>query len=274
MERRLLMFIALLLTGVPVFVGTTTTARAAADWWRPDVNTSWQIQYTGNIDTSIAADAYDLDLFETTEEKIGQLHGKGSRVICYFSAGSYENWRPDKTEFPEAALGMPLDGWKGERWLDIRDTKVREIMKDRLDRARDKGCDAVDPDNVDGYANRTGFNLKASDQLDYNRFLAAEGHARGLAVGLKNDVEQIGQLAGEFDFTVNEQCFQYRECGAVTTFIDQGKPVFQLEYAKAGRKAKKKAQTICPKANNLGFQTQIKQLNLGAGRIDCQSWAN
>ncbi len=78
-------------------------------------------------------------------------------------------------------------------------------------------------------------------------------------------------MVDAFDFTVNEQCFQYRECEAVERFIKQGKPVFQIEYAKAGKKAKAKARKICPQGNQLDFQTQIKQLNLGAAVIDCQN---
>jgi len=228
MKRRLLIVTALLLAGLPEFLHPTTAGAQAVDWWKPSKTTTWQIQYTGTIDTTTPADAYNLDLFETSEATIAEIQAKGSRVICYFSAGSYENWRPDKNRFPEDALGKSLDGWAGERWLDIRNGEVREIMEARLARARDKGCDAVDPDNVDGYApsNKSGFNLTAADQLDYNRFLATEAHERGLAVGLKNDVEQIPDLIAHFDFTVNEQCFQYNECGAVHQFIEEGKPVF------------------------------------------------
>lgn len=148
---------------------------------------------------------------------------------------------------------------------------VRGIMRNRLDFAVTKGCDAVDPDNVDGYANANGLGLTANDQLSYNRFLASEAHVRGLAVGLKNDVEQIPELIGSFDFTVNEECFAYNECDEVAAFVRASKPVFQIEYASAGRRAKRKANVICPRGNQLGFQTQIKQLNLGAARIDCQS---
>ena len=36
------------------------------------------------------------------------------------------------------------------------------------------GCDGVEPDNVDGYVNDTGFDLTAGDQLDFNRFARGE----------------------------------------------------------------------------------------------------
>ena len=81
---------------------------------------------------------------------------------------------------------------------------VRAIMASRMDHAVARGCDAVDPDNVDGYTNQPGFSFGFEDQLDYNRFLAAEAHARGLAIGLKNDLDQIGDLMAEFEFAVNE----------------------------------------------------------------------
>jgi hypothetical protein len=85
-------------------------------------------------------------------------------------------------------------------------------MQKRLDLAVAKGCDAVDPDNVDGYANDSGFPLTASHQLSHNRFLASEAHERGLAIGLKNDLDQIPKLVASFDFQINDQCFAYDEC--------------------------------------------------------------
>src|SRR6185369_11730450 len=130
----------------------------------------------------VAAPVYDIDLFDTPAATIAALKSTGRHVICYFSAGSYEDWRPDAASFPAAALGRALDGWPGERWLDTRADGVRAVMRARLDLARSKGCDAVDPDNVDGYTNGPGFPLTATTQLDYDRFLASEAHARGLAV--------------------------------------------------------------------------------------------
>jgi hypothetical protein len=37
--------------------------------------------------------------------------------------------------------------------------------------------------------------------------------------------EPLTKLVPYFDAALNEQCFQYRECGPPTTFIDAGKPV-------------------------------------------------
>ncbi|MNS54794.1 hypothetical protein D3C72_876080 [compost metagenome] len=140
-----------------------------------------------------------------------------------------------------------------------------------MDLAVSKGCDAVDPDNVDGYTNSTGLPLTAETQLDYNRFLAAEAHARGLAVGLKNDIAQVDVLAAEFDFAINEQCFKYKECGVYTAFTGQGKPVFQIEYATKYKDAATRAP-LCAAAQAANLRTVVlpQKLN-GAYRYACDA---
>lgn len=233
--------------------------------WRPRPGTSWQWQLTGTIDASINAQMYDVDLFTTPQSVIDALHGRGRVVICYFSAGSYEPGRPDSAQFPAAVKGKVMDGWPDERWLDIRAASVRALMTARLDRARAKKCDGVEPDNVDGFDNSTGFPLTAAQQLDYNRFLAREAHARGLSIGLKNDLAQVPSLVGDFDWALNEECFQYSECGTLAPFLNAGKAVFQVEYGGAALAAR-----VCTDANRRNFDTLIKDLDLSAFRISCR----
>jgi len=181
----------------------------ASGWevWRPPPCTTWQWQLSGVIDTSYDVAMYDIDLFETSQATIVALHAAGRRVICYLSAGSWESWRPDAGSFPEGVLGNALaPPFADERWLDVRQVAVLgPIVGDRMDLAVSKGCDGVEPDNVDGYANDTGFPISYQDQLVYNRLLAAMAHQRGLSVGLKNDLEQIGDLVASFDWALDEQ---------------------------------------------------------------------
>jgi hypothetical protein len=245
--------------------GPDAAGDAGRTVWRPAPGTSWQWQLSGTLDTSLDVVMYDIDLFETPDSTIDALRAAGRVVICYFSAGSHENWRPDKDDFPSSALGKAMDGWPDERWLDIRAPELRPIMQRRLDLAAEKGCDGVEPDNVDGYQNDTGFPLSAADQLAYNRFLAAEAHARGLSVGLKNDLGQIAELVADFDWALNEECFAYDECDALLPFIRAQKAVFQVEYGDADL-----ASTVCPKANALDFDTLIKKLDLDAWRVPCR----
>jgi endo-alpha-1,4-polygalactosaminidase (GH114 family) len=238
--------------------------------WCPAPGTRWQWQLTGALDTSVDVEMIDIDLFDNDARQISSLQAEGRVVVCYFSAGSHEDWRPDAGDFPPAAIGDPLDGWPGERWLDVRDDGVRAVLAARLDLAQQQGCDGVEPDNVDGYANDTGFPLTADDQLDFNRWLADAAHERGLSVGLKNDLEQVDALLPHFDWALNEECMAYDECDLLSPFIDAGKPVFHVEYVDDPAQGPDLAAQVCPDALARSFSTLIKGWDLDAWRIACE----
>ncbi|MFD0314477.1 endo alpha-1,4 polygalactosaminidase [Streptomyces flavalbus] len=230
--------------------------------WRPGPGTPWQWQLSGRLDTSVDVPVYDIDGFDHDADTVAALHRDGRKVICYLSTGAWEDFRPDADDFPDAVLGRG-NGWEGERWLDIRRTDVLEpLMADRLDMCAEKGFDAVEPDNMDGYRNRTGFELTAADQLRYNRLIARLAHERGMSVGLKNDLGQIPELVDDFDFAVNEQCAQYDECARLTPFIEADKAVFHVEYELPTR-------AFCPEARRLDLSSMAKKYELGAWRRAC-----
>jgi hypothetical protein len=131
--------------------------------WTPKVNDTWQIilSHPPVVSDGVTPDVsiFDIDVFDTPAETIAQLHKLGKKVICYFSAGSYENWRPDAKHFAQGDLGSNLDDWPGERWLKLSSPHVRAIMKKRVELAKEKGCDGIDPDNVDGYVSPHSHHL-------------------------------------------------------------------------------------------------------------------
>jgi hypothetical protein len=240
------------------------------DWYRPALGTTWQWQLQGSLNLEYEVDLYDIDLF-VLEAEIDALHAAGRRVICYFSAGSYEPWRPDAYGFGTEGVGRSLAGWPDERWLDVRAEEVRRVMAARLDLARAKGCDGVEPDNVDGYLHRTGFGLTVEDQMAYNRWLAAQAHARGLAVGLKNALDLVPALVDAFDFAVNEACHAYDECEALRPFLDAGKPVFNAEYADRYVRVADAREALCAEARALGVKTLVLPAALDDGfRFACE----
>ncbi len=242
-----------------------TPASPDGDWWQPVPGTSWQWQLDGSeIDPSFDVAMYDIDLFEASPDTIAQLHGDGRVVICYFSAGSWEEWRPDATDFPKDVIGAPLDGWPGEYWLDVRQLDaLASVMLARLDLAVEKGCDGVEPDNVDGYTNESGFDLSNQHQLDFNIWLAEQAHARGLSIGLKNDLNQIPDLVAHFDWALNEECPYYGECELLLPFVEAGKAVFGVEYELA-------SEEFCPQTNALDFDFLKKNWDLDAWREACR----
>ena len=233
------------------------------DWYKPTLTSTWHWQLSGKINMDRNVDIYIVDLYETSTKQIDKLHKKGKRVIAYFSAGSYEAWREDAACFTKAELGEKMDGWD-ERWIDIRSHNIRTIMSNRMKLAKQKGFDGVEADNVDGYQNKTGFQLTAAQQIEFNIFLANEAHRYGLAIALKNDLDQIVALEPYFDFHINEECHLYDECEKCLPFIKAGKPVFNAEYQK------KKYEKICKKSKKLGLSTLVLPLELDDSfRLEC-----
>jgi hypothetical protein len=126
-----------------------------AELWQPAVASKWQIMIKNNISIALEdtlepadVDIWDVDLFNTPVDVIDGLHSLGKKVICYFSAGSGENWRPDYSQIPKADLGANLGCWPGEKWLNVRSEAVWNVMAKRIALASQKGCDGVDPDNM------------------------------------------------------------------------------------------------------------------------------
>jgi hypothetical protein len=258
--------------------------------WLPSVGARWQIQLqgvstyasTGGINVNITAvpaaggapvapEVFDIDLYVDqavsgrndvpNTAAVDAIHARGGHVICYVSAGSWENWRPDAGAYPETVLGRK-NGWPGERWVDIRRIDVLDpILSTRAYNCKQAGFDAIEWDNVDGYQNRTGFSLTANDQLEFNAYLANLAHHYGLSVALKNDLGQLSTLKPYFDFAINEECFRYRECDYPPpglpgwTAPDAGttpKAVFQVEYRSLN----------CSQANAWNFGAILKGLDL------------
>lgn len=135
-------------------------------------------------------------------------------------------------------------------------------MESRISMCAKKGFDAVEPDNMDGYRNPSGFPLTAADQLRYNRLIARVAHRHHLAVGLKNDLPQIPELVGDFDFAVNEQCAQYEECEELSPFVKAGKAVFHVEYELP-------VTRFCAQSRQLGLSSLLKKYELGVWRVRC-----
>ena len=68
----------------------------------------------------------------------------------------------------------------------------------------------------------------------------------------------------DYDSPVNEQCHEFDECPAFLPFIEQGKPVFNAEFAVDD------PEQLCARARDLDLRTLILPLELdGSFRISC-----
>jgi hypothetical protein len=221
---------------------------------------------------------------------VGTLHARVPRpvVICYVDTGAYEHYRPDARRFPghrDRVAALPDrphrpepgsvigwdTGWDGERWLDIRAsarTAFAEVIWARLDLARRIGCDGVEPDQNNPLGNDPGFAVTLADQRSWYREVAAQAHARGLSVGMKNGHDQPGSaaaLADAFDWALPEECAEFDECAELRAFTERGKAVFAVDY-----KGSIDPEAACRVHRGLGLDGLIKdEPPTGAFRRKC-----
>ncbi len=235
-KRIFLAPLALLITSLP-FASMEANARGAIP---PGLSWNWNLE--GGIPSGAAIIDYDPKLGSGSKARVKRNNAK--YVICYFSAGSWEKGRPDMGGLKQGrdygrALGGGNEGgqWKSngapERWLNVDSPAVRSVMVGRLVDAKERGCDAVEPDNLDGDMsgdNSTGFKKSRSQMLGYYKFLANEAHRLGLSIGLKNADNLASTAAGIFDFVIVEECFKYGECKKYRPFLQQRKAVLIAEY--------------------------------------------
>jgi hypothetical protein len=234
--------------GFPGITARAASNRPSVDRWKPGTSDRWLYQISDpNPAVKICVEPVEggpcvrptvwvLDLYaedgtSPNANAVKLVHSVGGHAVCYLSAGSWEDWRPDAKRFPKRVLGRELDGWTGEKWLNVREkAALLSLMRDRAKLCRQAGFDAIDWDNVDGYANKTGFRISAKDQRTYNLALAKIAHEQGLSVGLKNDLAQVAVLEPSFDFAVNESCAAFNECELLAPFGRAGKPIVAIEY--------------------------------------------
>ena len=201
---------------------------------------------------------------------VADLHRRADHVICYIDVGTVENWRPDASEFPAAVLGSD-NGWPGERWLDIGPSPflstIESIMMARFEMCADNGFDAVEPDNMDGAENDTGFAITIPEQIAYDEWVAGAIPSLGMSVAQKNFEDQSGTLEPHFDFVIEEQCFQYDDCSDIAPYTKAGKAVFEVEYQGQGAAP----TSFCPSADAMDFNSVQFDLSLdGLVRVPCR----
>ena len=187
--------------------------------------------------------------------------------MCYISVGTWERYRPDADKFPRSVIGHKDGHWAGERWLDIRQTSILEpIMADRLDLCKKKGFDGVDPDNLDGYVNNTGFPLTYAEQLTYDTWVAKAAHDRGLTADEKGDNNQVKDLVKVYDFAVVEQCYAQGWCHQFDLYTNANRLVVDVEYY---HNEARFLNDNCAEAGRNHDTAMLKKLELTAWIVTC-----
>eukprot|EP00903_Cladosiphon_okamuranus_P020129 g18483.t1 len=260
-------------------IGDFSVPEAASSWYQPVLGTAWEWQIDGKPipGGNGPGSLYDVELYDIdysySSAVIADLQRKGKKVMCYVSAGTSEDFRDDINLFPEAVKGGIVsfgegDTFPDEKWLDLRRLDlVAPIMLERLDIMQAKGCDAVEWDNADLPVHDLGLNageVSLSVQIAYNAWIAAQTHARGMGVAMKNNNEAAAFHVDDYDMVVNEECWINGNCNNYWPWIKADKPILNTEYFTA-------RCMYCTQANLMDLSTIKKVPDLTSCRADCKS---
>ncbi len=244
--------------------------------------TAWHWQIQGVVDENILGHVVpadrpkmmDIDLWDATPQLISRLKAKGIYVVCYMESGDWLSERPDAKDYPTSVLGARIDGFPNERYVNVTmldgpagptGKTLRQIMFARLQMAKDKGCQGIEPDLDDLHEQgNVGFPINKAQMLTYNKIIIDRGHQLGMSVGLKNGPGFAAEMynAGA-DWVLNEECWQFDECGGYKIFTDHGKAVFQVEYQDSQKNAK--YRDTCPQNVAQNYDGIVRDSSSGLG---------
>jgi hypothetical protein len=242
----------------------------ASNVWVPSsagpIHFHWELGAAFRVPNDVIAGqgpiVYDIDGEKNNAATVSALHALGSnvKVVCYVDVGTRETGRSDSAQFPSSVLGSDVAGHPGEKWLDVRNqATLLPIMKARLSSwCKDKGFDAVEPDNLDGWNNNPGFPITEAENVSYDLAIASAAHALGLSVGVKNlmadlSTQNIPSVQNAFDWALTEQCFEYGQCPSYEqSFAAMGKATWDVEYT---------GTPSCPSASAAHMNAQLRDMD-------------
>jgi endo-alpha-1,4-polygalactosaminidase (GH114 family) len=250
---------------------TPDTDKNAVTWWQPvaGVTFDWDLNAISSNDI-FSTDVVDVDAFETTKATVDALHAKGKKVIAYISVGTLENYRPDSSLLPASVIGKIYPEWPDERWLDIHQLdKMKPWLISRFTMIQQKGFDAIEPDNLDGYENETGFAISITDTKALCTYIIDLAHSMDLGIGQKNVAELTDDFSGSFDWALTEDAFDQGWQDDMLPYINKNKPVFVTEYTDKMTQTNFQS-TVCPAAKTKKFSAVLKKRDLDKWSYFCQ----
>jgi hypothetical protein len=249
------------------------------DQWFWDIGGNKLPATTGAYPAPGSANIWDTDDFDDANAMSGDepsgpsstvtaLHASGKYSICYIEAGAQQP-EPDSSSFAAADYtnGSPkttqMKGYSSEHWYDLRGfagfkyggsdsvltgaaVNIAAGLAKRIAGCAAEGQDALEPDDLDGYTNKSasgaaggGWGLTQADSAGFEAWLATTAHADGLAIFQKNDPANSTVDEPHFDGMIIEECNYYKDpCagsgGDATAYLKAGKPVLNAEYTDDG----------------------------------------
>lgn len=183
-----------------------------------------------------ANDAYVLvdPFLDNVTEHIAQIKANGNEVGAYISIGTGENYRNDFVTMEEYLVATPWGQWPDEFFVNSTTTGIIDLMKVRIDKIADWGCDWVEFDNMDWIYDdelRTtyGFVVTEAEGIAYYQELCDYVHSKDMKCMAKNLVENASDFDGVLYESYNDEKNWWEVSGA-QNFVDAGKLVIINHY--------------------------------------------
>ena len=230
---------------------------APPPYWqpKPGETKNWDIQITAPFDFTTPRAMMIVELFSSVPAATTLSYGDGSTVavpaganasaiatlaaagavvICRVGLGGAREGDPDYAKFPPAALSaMTLQDDPTAHFLDFAQRATWEdIAFERIDLAKQSGCDGIEPYLSDHEALDLGFTPDLELQRSWYTAVASAIHARTLSAGMRNGVTigLIDSQVGNYDWLLVERCGENGDCELVKPFRDARKATFALDY--------------------------------------------
>ena len=218
----------------------------------------------------------DLDVLDTQKEIITKLKSEWKTVIWYINVWAIENYRDDYNDFPKNVVWKTYPGWEDEKFLDVRNyEKFQKLLLNRLDIAKEKWFDGIEPDNMDTYDtfSETWFKIYQWDMEKYLIWLNSEVNKRWMFLIQKNAPELSKRMEKYFDWALLEWAFYNSFSEKFSNYIKSWKTVFNVEY-KDNTTKKEFLEKICPKSKEIWFTSILKNRDLDKYILTCDNEKN
>lgn len=202
-------------------------------------NQAYQENYEADKISDIlenANNAYVLiDPFQdTTFESVAAIKANGNQVGAYISIGTGEDWRDDFNELQPFLVSQQWGQWPGEYFVNKTTTGIIDVMKERIDKIANWGCDWVEFDNMDwvfddDYRATYGFEVTIAEGKAYYQELCDYVHSKGLKCMAKNMTEAAENFDGVLYESYNDEKNWWDVTGA-QSFLEEGKLVIINHY--------------------------------------------
>jgi hypothetical protein len=228
-----------------------------------------------------APSVYDIDGIINPASTVAALHARGAHVICYVEAGSAGNYYTAGQEGITTSyydqlkaagdLGNVLPGYSQENFVNINAPAAVGIIESMIQQqCGAKGFDAVETDldeTFTGYDGATGFPLTESNEQSFLTTLSSYIHDLGMGWIAKNLVDTGDSFATTMeplaDGLLTENCNQWSQCGQASSYIANGKGVFNAEYNLA-------TSQFCPADNAAGIDGARIDSSVDGYRLPCR----